>query len=86
MIAKFFHDLYEHPTLKPYRLNPCDCGAFPVLQPLGRALSAFGSDCRCCAGTRVLAAATLGALWPIPTLVAFAAILVALTAWEAYRG
>lgn len=71
-----FHDLYEHPTLKPYRLNPCDVGAHPALQPLGRALAAIGSLCPCCSGARVIAAAALGAAFPTATLVALAAILV----------
>ena len=82
MIKDYLCAFYEHPTLKPYRLNPCDVDAFPVLRPLGRALSAIGGLCPCCSGGRVLAAAALGAAFPTYTLVAAATILVALTIAE----
>lgn len=48
-----------------YRLNPCDLGCARWLRPFGRAAKHFGSDCRCCSGSRVLAVALLAAIAPV---------------------
>jgi hypothetical protein len=78
-------NFYErHPIL--HKVNPCDADAHPALRPFGRALTTFGSYCPCCSGFRVIAAVSLGAAFPVPTVVATLAALVALTVREAIKG
>ena len=83
-MLKKLNDLYE--AKKLFLFNPCDCEAHPVLRPLGRALATFGSYCACCSGVRVIVAATLGAAFPVYTLVAVASFLVAFIAYEIIKG
>lgn len=68
---------------KIYRANPCDRDS--ALQPVGRALTHFGSHCPCCSGTRVLAAVALSVMFPTAmSYLAAGAFFVALV-YELYK-
>jgi hypothetical protein len=84
MLTKLYDYLYEDKKL--YRANPCDFGAASLLRPLGRAFALLAGTCPCCAGTRLVAAAVLAAVYPTATLVALAAALVITTVREAHKG
>jgi hypothetical protein len=43
-----------------WRYNPCDAWAADWLKPVGKFLTALGSECRCCSGARVLCALIVG--------------------------
>jgi hypothetical protein len=83
-MLKKLNDLYE--THRVYVLNPCDAGAHAILRPGGRALARLAGLCPCCAGTRLVFAAGLAAVWPVPTLVALGAALAVMTAQETIKG
>ena len=50
----------QEPTPFKYKINPCDYERYKVLAPIGDFVALFGSDCKCCSGARVLAAAIIG--------------------------
>lgn len=82
LLAKFdafYEGAYTPKWLRPYRANPCDVGATPVLRPLGRALALLGSHCKCCSGARVLATAVLALAFP--RVVAMAIVLWVVVFW-----
>ena len=82
----WFENFYEHPKLKPYRLNPCDHGAFPVLKPFGRALAHFATKCPCCNGARVLATAASAAYSPLGTGIFLGVMYLAYLTIEVWGG
>jgi hypothetical protein len=43
-----------------YAGNPCDAWASDWLKPVGKFLTALGSECQCCSGARVLCALIAG--------------------------
>lgn len=76
-IYEKLHDLYENEKFKLWRWNPCDAGAFPVLQPFGRALARLAGHCPCCAGARLALAVTLTAICPTGTPIAIGVVYLA---------
>lgn len=45
--------------MKP-KYNPCDMDSHPALAPIGNFFAKLASDCPCCNGARIVAAALLG--------------------------
>ncbi len=79
------NDFYEHHKL--YKANPCDSWAYgSLLRALGFAFALLAGTCPCCAGTRLVAAAVLAAVYPTAILVALASFLVTATAYRLYKG
>jgi hypothetical protein len=52
--------MYERYRL--FRANPCDVDGHSVIKPIGQALQALTSGCRCCDGARILLALGAGLL------------------------
>ena len=73
---KLIHQAYER--FKLYKANPCDVGAHPTLYPIQRALQRLASDCPCCNGARIIAAAAAGAIAPLTTLTVLCVLVSAL--------
>jgi hypothetical protein len=52
--------MHQYERNGAYRANPCDYMAHDWLKPVGKFLTALGSECRCCSGARVLGALVVG--------------------------